>query len=54
MQKGANGKDKDMREEVANNWAQAQEDLETATVLLEAERYYASVFFSQKAAEKAL
>jgi HEPN domain-containing protein len=43
-----------MREEVANNWAQAQEDLETSRVLLEAERYYASVFFSQQAAEKAL
>jgi len=43
-----------MREEAANNWAQAQEDLETARVLLEAERYYASVFFSQQAAEKAL
>jgi|Deesub1362B_J571_1020462.scaffolds.fasta_scaffold39583_2 HEPN domain-containing protein len=43
-----------MREEVANNWAQAQEDLETARILLETERYYASVFFSQQAAEKAL
>ena len=43
-----------MREEVANNWAQAQEDLQTARVLLETERYYASVFFSQQAAEKAL
>jgi len=48
------GKNKDMREEVANNWAQAQEDLETARVLLKAERYYASVFFSQQASEKAL
>jgi hypothetical protein len=43
-----------MREEAANNWAQAQEDLETARILLEAERFYASVFFSQQAAEKAL
>jgi len=43
-----------MREEVADNWAQAQEDLHTARVLLETERYYASVFFSHQAAEKAL
>lgn len=54
MQNGASGEVKGMREEVANNWAQAQEDLETARVLFKAERYYASVFFSQQAAEKAL
>ncbi|MGQ9625498.1 MAG: HEPN domain-containing protein [Anaerolineae bacterium] len=43
-----------MREEADNNWRQAQEDMETARVLLETERFYASVFFSQQAAEKAL
>ncbi len=43
-----------MREEIANTWIQAQEDMKTAKVLLEAERFYASVFFSQQAAEKAL
>lgn len=43
-----------MREEIANTWTQAQEDLKTATVLLETDRFYASVFFSQQAAEKAL
>jgi hypothetical protein len=42
------GKYRDMREEVANNWAQAQEDLETSRVLLKAERYYASVFSLSK------
>ncbi len=43
-----------MREEIANTWIQAQEDLKTAEVLLETGRFYASVFFSQQAAEKAL
>jgi len=43
-----------MREEVRRLWLQALEDLKTAEILLEAERYYASVFFAQQAAEKAL
>lgn len=33
---------------------QAEEDLKTAELLLEHGRYYASVFFSQQTAEKAL
>jgi HEPN domain-containing protein len=37
-----------------NFWAQARADLATATTLLDAGVYYASVFFSQQAAEKAL
>lgn len=43
-----------MREEIANTWTQAQEDMKTAVVLLQTKRFYASVFFSQQAAEKAL
>jgi len=43
-----------MREEVRRLWLQALEDLKTAEVLLKAGRYYASVFFAQQAAEKAL
>ncbi len=43
-----------MREEVKRLWLQALEDLRTAEVLLEAKRYYASVFFAEQAAEKAL
>jgi len=43
-----------VREEVRRLWLQALEDLKTAEVLLEAGRFYASVFFSQQAAEKAL
>ncbi|MFA4700349.1 HEPN domain-containing protein [Pyrococcus kukulkanii] len=43
-----------MREEARLLWEQALEDLKTAEVLIEAGRYYASVFFSQQAAEKAL
>lgn len=43
-----------MREEVKNSLAQAEEDLKTAEILLANERYYASVFFSQQTAEKAL
>ena len=35
-------------------WAQARADLATAVTLLDAGIYYASVFFSQQAAEKAL
>jgi HEPN domain-containing protein len=43
-----------MREESKNWWLQSLEDLETARVNIETKRYYASVFFSQQAAEKAL
>ena len=43
-----------MREEAKLLWEQALEDLKTAEILLENERYYASVFFSHQAAEKAL
>jgi len=35
-------------------WAQSRADLATAVTLLEAGVFYASVFFSQQAAEKAL
>ncbi len=35
-------------------WLQALEDLRTSEVLLETGRYYASVFFAEQAAEKAL
>ena len=44
----------DVREEVKNSLGQAAEDLETARLNVEIKRYYASVFFSQQAAEKAL
>ena len=43
-----------MREESKNWWLQALEDLETARVNIKTKRYYASVFFSQQSAEKAL
>ena len=43
-----------MREESKNWWLQALEDLETARANIKTKRYYASVFFSQQAAEKAL
>ena len=36
------------------NWSQARADYATAVTLLDAGVYYASVFFSQQAAEKAL
>ena len=36
------------------NWAQARADYAAAVTLLDAGVYYASVFFSQQAAEKAL
>ena len=45
---------KDYRKEAMAFWAQARADLATATTLLDAGIYYASVFFSQQAAEKAL
>jgi len=43
-----------MRRESARLWEQAREDLDTADKLLSVEKYYASVFFSEQAAEKAL
>jgi HEPN domain-containing protein len=43
-----------MRKESLRLWQQAQEDLDTADKLLGVEKYYASVFFSEQAAEKAL
>jgi len=42
-----------MRQEVRDNWRQAQEDLTSARVLQEGKRYYGCVFFCQQAAEKA-
>ena len=43
-----------MRKEVSRLWEQALEDFDTAKKLLEVGKYYASVFFSEQAAEKAL
>jgi len=43
-----------MRNEARLLWEQALEDLKTAEALISVDRYYASVFFSQQAAEKAL
>jgi len=43
-----------VRKHAEYNWAQARADLATATTLLDAGIYYASVFFAQQAAEKAL
>lgn len=43
-----------MRKEVSRLWEQALEDFDTAEKLLEVEKYYVSVFFSEQAAEKAL
>jgi len=45
---------KDYRKEAMAYWSQARADLATATTLLDAGIYYASVFFSQQTAEKAL
>src|SRR5229473_2035505 len=45
---------KDPRRTTMDFWAQARADLATAVTLLDAGVYYASVFFSQQAAEKAL
>ena len=44
----------DYRKEAMDFWAQARADLATAVTLMDAGIYYASVFFSQQAAEKAL
>ncbi|HEY3283907.1 MAG TPA: HEPN domain-containing protein [Armatimonadota bacterium] len=43
-----------MQKEAEYNWAQARADLATAVTLRDAGIYYASVFFAQQAAEKAL
>jgi len=43
-----------MREESRRLWMQALEDLNATEILITASRYYASAFFSQQAAEKAL
>jgi len=40
-----------MRKEVRNCWRQAEEDLITARANIDVTRYYASVFFSQQAAD---
>ena len=45
---------KDPRKATMDFWAQARADMATAVTLLDAGVYYASVFFSQQAAEKAL
>jgi len=45
---------RDFRKEAMDFWAQSRADLATAITLLDAGIYYASVFFSQQAAEKAL
>jgi HEPN domain-containing protein len=45
---------RDFRKEAMDFWAQARADLATALTLMDAGIYYASVFFSQQAAEKAL
>ena len=45
---------KDYREAAMAFWAQSRADIATAVTLLDAGIYYASVFFSQQAAEKAL
>jgi HEPN domain-containing protein len=44
----------DPRKAAMDFWAQARADMATAITLLDAGVYYASVFFSQQAAEKAL
>jgi HEPN domain-containing protein len=43
-----------MRREASRLWEQSLYDLDTAEKLLRIETYYASVFFSEQAAEKAL
>jgi HEPN domain-containing protein len=43
-----------VRQEAADSLAQAAEDLKTAKTLRRTDRHYATVFFSQQAAEKAL
>lgn len=43
-----------LRRLAQDNWAQSKADFTTATTLKDAGIYYASVFFAQQAAEKAL
>jgi Uncharacterized conserved protein related to C-terminal domain of eukaryotic chaperone, SACSIN len=43
-----------IRRQSQDHWAQSKADLTTASVLRDAGIYYASVFFAQQAAEKAL
>lgn len=43
-----------LRRLAQDNWAQSKADYTTATTLRDAGIYYASVFFAQQAAEKAL
>jgi HEPN domain-containing protein len=43
-----------LRRLAQDNWAQSKADLATAVTLRDAGIYYAAVFFSQQAAEKAL
>ena len=45
---------KEPRRTAMDFWSQARADMATAVTLLDAGVYYASVFFSQQAAEKAL
>ncbi|MBI3912173.1 MAG: HEPN domain-containing protein [Armatimonadetes bacterium] len=52
MEKGREARD--YRKLAMNFWAQARANLATATTLVDAGIYYASVFFSQQAAEMAL
>src|SRR5262245_16852094 len=47
-------RERDYRRISMDFWSQGRADLATATTLLDAGVYYASVFFSQQAAEKAL
>lgn len=43
-----------MRKEIENTLKQAREDFDTAKAIIKIEKYFASAFFSQQAAEKAL
>ena len=43
-----------MRKEIEAWWKQAKADIDTAKVNLDSRRFYAAVFFSQQAVEKAL
>jgi len=45
---------REYRKQAMDFWSQSRADLATAITLLDAGVYYASVFFSQQAAEKAL
>ncbi|MBC8137905.1 MAG: HEPN domain-containing protein [Fibrella sp.] len=56
MEAGGNAPDNvsALKRLVRDNWAQAKADATTALTLRDAGIYYASVFFAQQAAEKAL